>query len=130
MSSAQNAEITKIQQDRLRVLPIAMIIVPTIVILIRAWSRALLPLSPTSRIATKFWWDDWMTFAAGVQIPFSHVSLHGVNFDTDRLTGIQHGQLWYGPQADRLRSWATCTRSATRKSTQISQISLGATLHF
>ncbi|ETS75365.1 hypothetical protein PFICI_12309 [Pestalotiopsis fici W106-1] len=65
MSSAQNVEISEIQQGQLRVLPIAMIVVPTIIILLRAWSRALLPVSPTSHITTKFWWDDWMVFAAG-----------------------------------------------------------------
>ncbi|KAK7744558.1 hypothetical protein SLS53_003443 [Cytospora paraplurivora] len=64
MSSATAVDLTESKQAGLRALYIAMAIVPTVIVLIRAWSRALLPVSPTSIISTKFWWDDWTAFAA------------------------------------------------------------------
>lgn len=66
MSTAGDIDLTKSKQPQLRVLLIAMMIVPTVVVLIRAWSRALLPVSPLTRIPTKFWWDDWMAFFGAV----------------------------------------------------------------
>lgn len=54
------------KQADLRTLLIAMTVVPTIVVLIRAWSRALLPVSAMSKMPTKFWWDDWTAFAGAV----------------------------------------------------------------
>lgn len=55
-------------QTELRALLITMIILPTVIILIRAWSRALLPVDPTARIASRFWWDDWTAFIAAVHL--------------------------------------------------------------
>ncbi|ROV87838.1 hypothetical protein VMCG_10546 [Cytospora schulzeri] len=64
MSSSKAVDLTQSKQSDLRTLLIAMVIVPTVIVIIRAWSRALLPVSPTSKIPTKFWWDDWTAFAA------------------------------------------------------------------
>ncbi|KAF3061499.1 hypothetical protein GL218_03013 [Daldinia childiae] len=69
MSSAEtqpdfNPNDTK--QDELRKLLIAMMIVPTVVVLVRAWSRALMTPSAMSKTPNKFWWDDWTAFAGAV----------------------------------------------------------------
>lgn len=53
-------------QGQLRSLLIAMLILPSIVILIRFWSRSLLADSDTSSIRAKYWWDDWTALAAAV----------------------------------------------------------------
>lgn len=67
MSSAKAVDLAESKQAGLRALYIAMAIVPTVIVLVRAWSRALLPVPPTSIISTKFWWDDWTAFAAAVR---------------------------------------------------------------
>jgi hypothetical protein len=66
-STGTQVDLNESQQGNLRMLLIAMAIVPTIVVLIRAWSRALLPVSAVSKIPTKFWWDDWAAFVAAVR---------------------------------------------------------------
>ncbi|KAI1084497.1 hypothetical protein F5B20DRAFT_298673 [Whalleya microplaca] len=51
------------KQSELQTLLISMTVVPTVVVLIRAWSRALLPVTAMSKVPSKFWWDDWTAFA-------------------------------------------------------------------
>lgn len=40
------------------------IVIQVIVLVLRFWSRALLT-------RTRFWWDDWMVFAALVRLSYS-----------------------------------------------------------
>jgi hypothetical protein len=54
------------KQGALRSLLIAMTVLPTVVIIVRFWSRALLQDFTVSRMPTKFWWDDWTALAAAV----------------------------------------------------------------
>jgi hypothetical protein len=54
------------KQGNLRALLIAMMVLPTVVILVRFWSRALLPAYSMSKMPTRFWWDDWTALAAAV----------------------------------------------------------------
>lgn len=54
------------KQKQLWDLLIAMIILPTVVILVRFWSRALLPTLSVSKLPMRFWWDDWTALAAAV----------------------------------------------------------------
>lgn len=68
MSSDHAVDLTESKQSDLRTLLIAMTIVPTVIVLVRAWSRALLPVAPLSKIPTRFWWDDWAAFAAAVRL--------------------------------------------------------------
>jgi hypothetical protein len=56
------------QNPRLRSLIIAFIILPSIAVSVRLWSRALLPGSTMSKTPTRFWWDDWTVLAAGVRL--------------------------------------------------------------
>ncbi|KAI9714015.1 MAG: hypothetical protein M1820_000745 [Bogoriella megaspora] len=51
---------------RLRAICIATIIIPTVAVILRFWSRALLPRDPTpmSKVKSRFWWDDWTILAA------------------------------------------------------------------
>lgn len=63
MSSTSLVNANESQQDSLRTLLIAMLVLPTITVVLRVWSRAILPLSPTSHIKSRFWWDDWAAFA-------------------------------------------------------------------
>lgn len=73
MFSFKPVDLTESKQSELRALLITMAIVPTVVILIRAWSRALLPVSSMTRIPTKFWWDDWTAFVAAVRLYLLYV---------------------------------------------------------
>lgn len=77
------------KQNNLRTLLIAMIIVPSIVIFIRFWSRALLPISPTSKVARKFWWDDWTALIAAV----FNVAVCGIGLKLVSLGMGKHIQL-------------------------------------
>ncbi|OTA98156.1 hypothetical protein M426DRAFT_120744 [Hypoxylon sp. CI-4A] len=67
MSSAEiPPEILRDDSKRreLRTLFITMMTLPTVVVLIRTWSRALLPAFHMSKIPNKFWWDDWTVYIA------------------------------------------------------------------
>lgn len=68
LSALWKVDLTESKQSELRVLLITMIILPTVFVLIRAWSRALLPITPMTRIPNKFWWDDWTAFVAAVRL--------------------------------------------------------------
>lgn len=54
------------QGPQLRALLIAMLVLPTFAIIVRFWSRALLPSQPMSKRPTRFWWDDWTALIAAV----------------------------------------------------------------
>ncbi|KAK7754994.1 hypothetical protein SLS62_003078 [Diatrype stigma] len=64
------------KQPELKTLLIAMTIVPTVVVFIRAWSRALLPVDAMSKIPSRFWWDDWTAFAGAIL----NIAVCGVGF--------------------------------------------------
>lgn len=52
------------QGPALRTLLIVVIIIPTLVIILRFWSRAILPAVTKSRSPVRFWWDDWAALVA------------------------------------------------------------------
>lgn len=40
---------------------------PTIAVILRFWSRALLPNTSNEKPISRFWWDDWMVLLATVR---------------------------------------------------------------
>ncbi|QKX55356.1 uncharacterized protein TRUGW13939_02448 [Talaromyces rugulosus] len=50
----------------MRTLLIAMIVLPTVAVLLRFWSRTLLPATGRLQSVGKFWWDDWSALVAAV----------------------------------------------------------------
>jgi hypothetical protein len=77
MLSARNAQDNvpmDEKQGALRSLLIAMTVVPTVVITIRFWSRALLQDFSLSKMPIRFWWDDWIALAAAVSERDRHLS--------------------------------------------------------
>jgi hypothetical protein len=61
-----DAYLSESKQADLRGVLKAMLVLPTVVVVIRAWSRALMQLSTHSKIPARFWWDDWTAFAGAV----------------------------------------------------------------
>lgn len=110
-----------------------MMIVPTVVVLIRAWSRALLPVSHMTRIPTKFWWDDWTAFAGAVRVSVSLIYLARLATirpkHSDEFTGYQYRCLWDRPQAHRSWYGTPCPSSTARKYREVSQVALDHLLH-
>ncbi len=58
------------KQSELHKLLTAMIVLPSLIVCLRFWSRALLPNGAASKTAfsRKFWWDDWSVLVAAVCI--------------------------------------------------------------
>ncbi|KAI1260513.1 hypothetical protein F5Y18DRAFT_419999 [Xylariaceae sp. FL1019] len=77
MSSASAGEgVDHSLQNELRNLLLSMAIIPTVIVFLRAWSRALLPLSTGGKSTPRFWWDDWCAFiAAALNIALCGMSL-------------------------------------------------------
>ncbi|KAI1332609.1 hypothetical protein F5Y16DRAFT_407312 [Xylariaceae sp. FL0255] len=65
-ASEMQVNLNESKQASLRTLLIAALVTPTIVVFFRVWSRALLPVSPTSNIKSRFWWDDYTVLAAAI----------------------------------------------------------------
>ncbi|KAI1097137.1 hypothetical protein F4804DRAFT_328510 [Jackrogersella minutella] len=65
-----SVDLTETKQGGLRTLFITMMVFPTVVVLVRVWSRALLPDPSLSKVSvpttSKFWWDDWTIIIAAV----------------------------------------------------------------
>jgi hypothetical protein len=54
------------REASIRALFIIMAILPTIAVILRLWSRALLPGSSHERPMSRYWWDDWTVILATV----------------------------------------------------------------
>lgn len=58
------------QRPALRGLMIAMLVLPTVAVVLRFWSRAMLPGFSSTPI--RFWWDDWTALIAAVCLPLRY----------------------------------------------------------
>lgn len=61
-----NPNFEESKQRDLRSLLIAMMVLPTIVVIVRFWSRYLSSAFTISRMPMRFWWDDWTALTAAV----------------------------------------------------------------
>lgn len=66
MNAASGVDLSENKQNNLRSLLVAMIVLPTVVVAIRFWSRYLSPAFSISHMPTRFWWDDWTALTATV----------------------------------------------------------------
>ena len=67
MSTPPSPNLNDDRGPELQALLIAMIVIPTVAVIIRFWSRALLPGFSLSKQTLRFWWDDWFALAAAVR---------------------------------------------------------------
>ncbi|PYI25961.1 hypothetical protein BP00DRAFT_430793 [Aspergillus indologenus CBS 114.80] len=66
MSSSRSFRPSDDRGPQIRAISIALIILPSVAVALRFWSRALLPKPPRANTHSGFWWDDWTALAAAV----------------------------------------------------------------
>ncbi|KAL4772929.1 hypothetical protein BDW60DRAFT_222136 [Aspergillus nidulans var. acristatus] len=64
MSTTEQVDLTEDRGAQMRELLIVMLILPVVAVILRFWSRALLPDAPGTRMVNRFWWDDWAALVA------------------------------------------------------------------